>query len=165
MQQERQCVCVRACVSSSLVSRLNWCPLHISQSDTPIPTMSEANQGKPATHFCRVGIPFTFAECVHSCRLVQWRNFIKFYYNSLWKTGCIVHVVTPDQPTVSVNTCIKHVWYWLRVPQRGPDSQRWLRNPFTLAEPTASGPNRDIGSANVQRALERQQVLQKEIPH
>ena len=65
--------------------------------------------------------------------LVGWKSLI--YYNSQLRCTRFA----PDRPAASGN--IKHV-----------DGRFRVGRPFTLAEPTASGHNRGIGSANVKRA-------------
>ena len=60
------------------------------------------------------------------------------------KDSCIVHVRLPIGRRPPDGLPMVSRW--------GPDSRFRVRNPFTLAEPTASGHNRDDESANVKQA-------------
>ena len=70
-------------------------------------------------------------------------NMVKeFYLLELpVKDSCIVLIVAPNRPTAPRGS-----------PDEAPTADIGLKYPLTLAKLTAPGPNRDIGSASVQRA-------------
>ena len=117
------------------------CPLHVSRSNAPIGLRCSRGQIRtkpsdvaPAPHSRWPN----GAQCVHSRRLVRGSctNIVRL--PDLYGEGVLF---------ITTLSCVVHV----RLPMR-PRQQFWVGNPFTLAEPTASGHNRGVGSANVKRA-------------
>ena len=92
-------------------------------------------------------------ESYNIVRLPGWYGERVLFITTL---SCVVHVRLPIGRR---RRAIKHC---LILPDDLPSASRWgpdgrfrVGRPFTLAEPTASGHNRGIGSANVKRASKR----------
>ena len=136
------------------------CPLHISRLASDV-VGGKSGQNLPTSRLDPIHIG---RMARNACIRAGWygeRTVKESYLLQLpLEDSCIVHVRLPiSRLRRAISNMFNIACLILAndlpmVSRWGPDSRFRVGNPLTLAEPTASGHNRGVGSANVKRALQ-----------